>query len=152
MSSGWDKTADTIAKGPGGLLKVVLIWVVIMSVIGGGITVGITIISRPFQVIDKALSADNIIYNYEYFKKQFRDIKAIDVKIEVAKGQKTEFKDMSGEKITWTFEDKTEYSRLSSIASGLEMQRADMVSDYNAKSAMVHRSIFKGDDCPQTVY
>ena len=148
MSSGWDKTADTIAKGPGGLLKVVLIWLVVLFVIG----IGINMMLKPFQVIDKALSADNIIYNYEYFKKQFRDIKAIDVKIEVAKGQKTEFKDMSGEKATWTFEDKTEYSRLSSIASGLEMQRADMVSDYNAKSAMVHRSIFKGDDCPQTVY
>lgn len=104
-----------------------------------------------YGVIDKTMNADNAIYNYEWFKQQYNDYLAIQKKIEEAQNAVINFEFSAGERSTWTFEDKTEHSRLNSIVDGLKYQLQDIISEYNAKSKMVNRAILKTGDLPETI-
>lgn len=95
------------------------------------------------QIINKTFDGDNVINQYEWFKQQWEDYQAIEVKIKTAEDQITTFKEDAGPRKEWTFEDKQEYARLASINSGLQYQKEDMKSKYNARSKMVNRKIFK---------
>lgn len=117
----------------------------------GGLAMGV--ISLPFHaasngvdtahgIIDKTINADNAIYNYEWFKQQVQDIKANQQKAALADQAVLDFQADAGDRSTWTFEDKTEYSRLRAIAQGLHSQDADLVANYNARASMANRSIF----------
>jgi hypothetical protein len=86
----------------------------------GGINWGINILSQPGKIIQKTVDADNVLYNYEYFKQTYRDVLAIDSKIKSAQQDLDNFKLDTGERDKWTFEDKNESSRLSSILTGLK--------------------------------
>lgn len=110
---------------------------------------GVKIVSQPGRVIGKVLDADNIIYNYEWFKQTYQDVKAIDLKIKNAGNMVKRFKVDAGPRTTWAFEDKTEYSRLNAVFLGLQNQRADIVATYNARSKMASRSIFKTGELPE---
>lgn len=107
--------------------------------------------TAPARVANRTLETDNIINNYEWFKRQYNDIKAIDIKIEIANDNLERFKNDAGPRSSWTFEDKTESSRLNAIVAGLEASRADMISIYNARSKMANRNIFKSNDLPESV-
>ncbi len=102
-------------------------------------------------VIDKTLTADNAIYNYEWFKQQVEDIKANQKKIDAALQSTVNFLSIAGSHDTWTFEDKTEYARLSSIQQGLESQQANLVADYNARAKMANRNIFQDGKIPDFI-
>lgn len=107
------------------------------------------VVDTGAQVVNKTLDADNVIYNYEFFKEQYHDYKAIKVKAERAVSSLERFKaDLPEDRTQWTFEDKNELSRLRSIADGMAYQLQDIVSEYNAKSKMINRKIFKGRDVP----
>lgn len=109
------------------------------------------IYTAPSRVINRTVSTDNIITNYEWFKTQYNDILAIDKKIKTNRDQIDQFKNDAGPRDKWTFEDKNELARLNSISAGLAGHRAEMVATYNARSKMVNRSIFKSADLPETV-
>lgn len=100
-------------------------------------------------IVDKTLNADNAIYNYEYFKKQKESIDAYKLNLENAKEQARQFRSNAGERTNWTFEDKNEDSRLSSVVTGIANTINDMVADYNAKSKMANRNIFKDGLIPE---
>lgn len=106
-------------------------------------------VDTAYQITDKTLNADNVIYNYEWFKRQYNDYLAINNKVKNAEITVKEFNDSAGPRDKWTFEDKTESARLQSIVTGLKQQRQDIVSEYNAKSQMANRSIFKTGDLPE---
>lgn len=107
--------------------------------------------TAPARVANKTLETDNIINNYEWFKRQYNDIKAVDVKLTAAQDNLDGFKNDAGPRSDWTFEDKNESARLNAIVAGLKASRADMVSIYNARSKMANRNIFKSNDLPETV-
>jgi hypothetical protein len=109
------------------------------------------LIDTAHQSQSKTLNADNAIYNYEYFKKQKEDIDAVNQKLFIARGAASSFKDEAGDRSKWTFEDKTEYSRLNSVSQGIESQLKDMIADYNAKSNMANRAIFKDSIVPNYI-
>lgn len=100
------------------------------------------------EVIDKTLDADNVLHEYHWFKQQYEDVLAIDVKLEQANKVVSEYKEELGDRSTWTYEDKTEYSRLMSIRDGFEYQRQDMIAKYNAKSKMLDKQLFKDKSLP----
>jgi len=106
-------------------------------------------VDTAYQITDKTLNADNVIYNYEWFKRQYNDYLAINNKVRNAELAVKEFNDSVGPRDKWTFEDKTESARLQSIVTGLKQQRQDIISEYNAKSQMANRSIFKTGDLPE---
>jgi hypothetical protein len=108
---------------------------------------GFNMITRPArtvtQVVEKTLEGDNVLYNYEWFKQSYEDYKSLNNKIVISKTAANTFIKDAGPRDKWTFEDKTEYSRLSAITQGLQSQRADLVATYNARSKMVNRNIFQ---------
>lgn len=127
----------------------------------GGIVLGI--VALPFHaasnlvdtghgIIDKTLNADNAIYNYEWFKQQVQDIKANQQKSQIADQAVISFESSAGTRSEWTFEDKTEDSRLRSVAQGLHAQDANLVADYNARSSEANRSIFQDGLIPNVMH
>ena len=147
----WEKTGERVERGPfsailciGGLFMFIVLFIGVASFVGNPF-------AQAARVVNKTIDADNVIYNYEYFKKQWRAVDAIDRKIIVQREAVTQFKGDAGLRKEWGYEDKTECARISSIVTGLEQQRADMAADYNAKAAMANRSIFMGNDCPEEI-
>lgn len=134
---------------PGKLIRKIIFWGVITFMVLCAVGWGISIMSQPARVISKTLDADNMINNYEWYKTQYNDFKAINQKIKDAEGAVVKFKSDMGPRKDWDYEDKTEASRLSSIVDGLKYQKADIVSAYNARSKMANRTLFKSNDLPE---
>lgn len=100
------------------------------------------------QIADRTFDGDNVIFQYEWFKQQAQDYKAIEVKKDRAQASVDQFKEEAGPRKEWTWEDKQECSRLQSIADGLGYQCEDIKSKYNARSTMINRNIFKDNKLP----
>lgn len=107
-------------------------------------------IANPFMqaadVVNKTVDADNMIYNYEWFKQRHESIDAIDFKIRAQQLSVEDFEKSAGDRKDWHREDREEHARLSTILTGLRQQRADLAAEYNARSRMANRSIFKSGD------
>ena len=140
----WTDFEKGVEKGPSGLFKQIFI----LGVLAGIVVLGWLVLFKPFAIVDKVANPDAIVYKYEYFYNQAESYKAIKKKIFVARGSVERFKQDAGPRKEWTYEDKTEYSRLVSISDGLVYQCNDIVADYNAKSQQATRSIFKTNDTP----
>lgn len=141
-----------------GIIVASLLGLVVITFIGWGVRalmLAPRTINKSFEtvegVIDKTLTANNAIYNYEWFKQQVEDIKAIEQKIEIAILARESFKVEAGDRKDWTFEDKTESARLGAISQGLQSQYKDMVATYNARSKMANRNIFQSGVIPSTI-
>lgn len=102
-----------------------------------------------YGVVDKTLTADNAIYNYEYFKNQVQAFKAANRNADVANKALDTFLASAGPRDKWTFEDKQEYAHLSTVFNGLQMNVNNIAADYNAKSSMANRGIFKDGTLPE---
>jgi hypothetical protein len=139
-------------------LKVLSIFVVAMAVLVV-LALGIKMLFFPVHVveqsidmtngvIDKSLNSENAIYNYEWFKRQEESIQSLYKKEVRAKQTLEDFRNMLPEtRENWTRDDKTEYDRLNTIVQGLGNQIDDAIAEYNARSNMVNRNIFK-DNLP----
>lgn len=109
-----------------------------------------TQIDTASGVIDKTYTAENAIYNYEWFKTQFEKIEANRKQVQNTINSIAEFKKTFGESSTWDYETKQEYNRLNTIKLGLQNQENNLVAEYNARSNMANREIFK-DKLPLNV-
>ncbi len=136
-----------------GLLVFMALWL---------IAIAVGFISWPFHaisnvqetghgIIDKTINADNAIYNYEWFKRQYENYLAIKAKIGETEAALESFKIEAGPRSQWKFYDTAEFNRLNSVLLGLRQTLNDLVAEYNARSKMVNRSIFKTGDLPVTL-
>lgn len=130
----------------------VIIPMIFIFIVLGGIFFVINIARQPGRVVEKTLDADNVLYNYEWFKQTYQDVVAIDVKITNAEQTLTTFTESAGPRTNWSFEDKDEYGRLGSVILGLKNQRQDLVAMYNARSKMANRAIFKSSELPEQLF
>lgn len=130
MSNNWERRFEErpLRTGLSFGTGIVLIMLA-LGVVGGAGVFAINLLSQPARIASKTFDADNVIYNYEWFRQQYQDVGAIDVKIattaEAAQAA-----------------DGDEKVRLNSIVTGLKTKRAQMVADYNARGSMANRSIF----------
>lgn len=139
-------------------MKTIAICLILFLLLGGGALVKLVILpaymankaaDAAYGVVDKTLDPNNVIFNYEYFKTQYEAFNSINTKIQVADAQYNNFlKTLPNDKEKWAKSDRDELSRLQTIADGLRFQRADIVADYNAKSKMINRAIFKDRGLP----
>lgn len=136
-------------------LKIILLFfffVIVMTIVG---TLA-GVVTLPFRsaaaVAEKTFNADNMIYNYEWFKRQNEDVQAFDQKIAAAELAKKGFEAHAGDRSTWKFEDRQEWSRLNNVLLGLTSQRISMVAEYNAKVQMANRNIFRTGDLPERLF
>lgn len=141
-----------------GYFIAVLLGLVILGVVGRAVRIAmfpVRVLDRSIEttegIVDKTLNANNALYNYEWFKQQKEDIKAIEAKIEIAQTAEASFKAESGDRKNWTFEDKNESARLGAIKQGLQSQYQDMVATYNARAKMANRNIFLDGKIPSII-
>jgi hypothetical protein len=148
----WESHEEEFLQDPKKKIRKIIFWIIGLSLLISGIFWTIDLVMTPVQtakdVVKKTLNADNVIQNYEWYKQQYNDYLAINSKIIEADTSIAHFKRDAGKHSDWSFEDKNEYSRLTSIADGLRYQRADIVGKYNARSKMLNRDIFKTSDLP----
>lgn len=149
----WKKLENAVDDGPGAIF----LWAAPRLAFLAGVIVVIGmaasfagLVALPFSsargVIERTADPDNVIANYEWFKMRHESIQAIDRKISDASAIVESFKQEAGPRDTWHREDREESSRLASVELGLKQQRADLAAEYNAKSRMTNRSIFKAGD------
>lgn len=141
-------------KGFAGIVLLIIVGVLGASVVAtamGIITIPWLKLNRRVQmerdIIQQTYDADNAIYTYEWFKDRHEAIVQSENKIKIAEDVLADFEARAGSRDKWTFEDKNEHARLSSVVAGLKSHRADLIAEYNANSKKVNKSIFK-DDLP----
>jgi len=98
-------------------------------------------------IIERTADPDNVLYNYEYFKNEHRQILAYDNQIATAKTNVAEAEQQP--RAERDFRDKEEIARQRTILQGLRNQRDNAVGEYNANARKANRSIFMGTDVPQ---
>lgn len=139
-----DRYAENFDKAP--IWTSFKFWLVIVILFGGAFGV-IKVITAPARsaagIIERTLDPDAVIANYEWFKNQKGGYDAALVKLDSAKKALATFNTSAGDRKAWTFEDKQEHARLTTIVSGLEGQIASYAADYNARSKMMNRALFK---------
>ena len=125
-----------------------LIWVTVLSAF---FATGFYLVSwfeEGAQVAKETYGARAAKTEYEWFKQQHADYKAIGKKIEQSEKTIQSYKEDLGPREKWDFSDKDELSRLNAVKLGLEQQQDDVAAKYNAKSKMKTRNVFKTNDLP----
>lgn len=109
------------------------------------------VVDSGTEIINKTLDSDNVMYNYEWFKSQYNSYLALQKKTDEAKAQVKSFEDsMKGiTRDKWSPEQTNELARLNTVVSGFQYQLEDCIKEYNARSKMANRSIFKTHDLPE---
>lgn len=97
-----------------------------------------------YGAIDKTLDADNAIYNYEWFKSQYQAVVAQKEKMEQVQQEYDTYKEtIDKDSAKWTKFQQQEEASIRNALSANKKVLADLIAEYNAKSSMVNRSIFK---------
>ena len=147
----WNKFDKEIDGGP--IRAVGAIWKVgiFILILCGITTCSVAVVSKPFSVVSGTLDSDNVKYNYEWFKLRHESVLALNVQIKNSQAAVEQFKADAGPRGKWHREDREEHFRLNTILLGLRNERASEAAEYNAKSRMVNRAIFKGVDTPTEI-
>jgi hypothetical protein len=98
-----------------------------------------SVVTAPSRVINKTLETNNIISNYEFFHDANNQILARVAQVAEHKSLLTDVSDAA------------EKNRLRIELSAIKQSCRDLAGKYNANSAKVNRSIFKGRDAPETI-
>lgn len=100
-------------------------------------------------VIDRTTNPDNVIYNYEWFKLQYQQIQANATQIQNSQTELDNFQKTHPAPLSFMAEQ--ELSRLNANITGLKNFRATTIAEYNAKSKMANRNIFKSKELPESI-
>lgn len=104
-----------------------------------------------YETTKEIMTGKNAIYNYEWFKQQEADVKRLGEQFNIAASAYKLFKeDLGPDRKSWDMHDKNELARLRANMNGVDMMLKQAIGDYNAKSSMVSRSVFK-DNLPSNI-
>ena len=155
MEDKFERGAENLVSKPRTTIAKTFIWILSIVVILTLITFVFRAVMAPVagavKVIEKTYDGDKMFADYEWFYNQNESYTSIKRQIDIAKKAVEQFKLDAGDRKDWTFEDKNESSRLSSVVTGIEFQLQDVIKAYNAKSKMWTRNQFKGSDLPFTL-
>lgn len=129
--------------------------VIVISIVVKFVFFPIHVIDKSLQtsydVTSKTMNAENAIYNYEWFKSQEAYIRECLKNEEIAHEEWSNFLSMLPEdRSTWDRDDKQEEGSLRGSYYALQKLTNKAIEDYNAKSSMVNRSVFK-DNLPVNI-
>lgn len=127
----------------------------LIGVIGKMVFFGKTVvhntIKTPTQINNRVMNGDNAIYNYEWFKQQEADIERLYLQEKNHIEAFDRFmKGLPENKADWSYFDKEEYGRLSATVTAQKDMLNRAIQNYNAKSSMVTKNIFK-DNLPSNL-
>jgi len=126
--------------GTGGKIVLGIIGVVAGIVVLTYIGTLIGLITLPARVINKAATPEKVIFNYEYFHQTYQDIRATVVKIQTA------YEAMNMPNLT--DEQKSTYT---TNYIGTRNFIQTLVAEYNARSKMLTRRLFKDKQLPYQI-
>lgn len=136
-----------------------IIFLIVVLIFGG---IAIKVLLFPVHVMDKSvnlaydttnktMTAENAIYNYEWFKEQEAYIRQCYKNEEIAKKEYDMYvSTLSEDREKWDRQDKDEEASLRNSYYALQKLTNKAIEDYNAKSSMVNRAIFK-DNLPSNL-
>jgi len=108
-------------------------------------------IDTAYEVVDKTMNSENAIQNYEWFKEQEAYIRQCYKNEEIAKEEWEQFlSTLPEDRSQWTRDDKQEEASLRNSYYALQKLTNKAIEDYNARSSMVNRAIFK-DNLPSNI-
>lgn len=101
-------------------------------------------VDTMYNVTSKTLNANNVIYNYEWFKDQYQAIESQRANLIITQDEYDLFiNGLSADSNEWSkFQQQEEASLRNSLSASKKVLN-QLIADYNAKSSMVNRSIFK---------
>lgn len=101
-------------------------------------------VDTMYDVTSKTLNANNVIYNYEWFKDQYQAIESQRANLIITQDEYDLFiNGLSADSNEWSkFQQQEEGSLRNSLSASKKVLN-QLIADYNAKSSMVNRSIFK---------
>jgi len=128
----------------------IILYIIGLVILVGLLIWGIRVITLParttMDIVEKTLDADNVIYNYEWFKKIVEDIEAMEKKVAITSQSMEDFKELHEKSYDeWSFDDKQEMSRLRTDLRGQKAHFVQLEADLRARAKMANRTIFKGD-------
>ena len=134
----------------------VLAWLIFISILGGVVKIVFFPahvfnkgVDTAYQIVDKTLDADNVLQNYEFFKQQYQDYKSLGSTVSLTLKQVEDYKSqLPKTRAEWSESDKNELDRLNIVLAGQRQQLNNIASEYNAKSKMQNRSLFKTKELP----
>lgn len=96
------------------------------------------------DIIDSTMNADNAIDNYEWFKQQEQDIVAARQNANATRAQIEQFHSTYGDDPDdWSRTAENQHGELHQQLLGIQQQHNNYVADYNARSSMQNRAVFK---------
>jgi hypothetical protein len=146
-----DAYADEAPRTIWKIFTRVIVPFMIVGVLISGITWTVRILSMPAGIIERVADPDNAIYNLEWFRTQYHQINATKAQIMVAQEQLDTFVQLNGLLINYNFNQRQEYSRLTTNVSGLKQFCLTTAADYNAHAEMITRRLYQGNDLPKEV-
>ena len=142
-------------------MKNALLWILIVIVlIFGGLAIKIVFfpvntvsqsVEMAYEVTNETLTGKNAIENYEWFKEQEAYIRQCVKNEQIAQKEYDEyFAMLPTDRTTWDRDDKQEEGSLRNSIYALQKLTNKAMEDYNAKSSMENRAIFK-DNLPSNI-
>lgn len=108
-------------------------------------------VNTAYEVVDKTITGENAIANYEWFKEQEAYIRRCYKNEEIAKEEYDLYvSTLPEDRTTWDRQDKQEESSLRNSHYALRKLTNKAIEDYNARASMVNRNIFK-DNLPSSI-
>ena len=96
------------------------------------------------EIIKDTYDAEAARENYEWFRTQWHDIQAQRAQVENAYDAEATFHETYGtDPSAWSRTAETRHGRLHERITGNQNMLEQMVADYNARSDMAHRALFK---------
>jgi len=133
----------------------VIIGLFLMGIVGKTLFFGQTVVKNTFktptEINNRVMNADNAITSYEWFIQQEKDIERLYTQEQNHLDAFTRFKEsLASDRSKWSYFDRDEYQRLSSNITAQKDMVNRALQNYNAKSAMVTKNIFK-DNLPSNL-
>lgn len=148
---GWDSYEKAAEKGPMSFFWKILLPVVIVCAVVSGIGFVFGLFGHGADLVNKTLNADNVIYNYEQFKRDAENVRAFEANYETNRAAYDQLKEELGsDRASWTREDRAQLNTYQQAMVGNKTERNRLAAEYNAKSQMLNRELFKGDGLPHT--
>lgn len=128
---------------------VAVIFLILMGL--GAVSLVSSVIGRGAELVDKTFDADNIIYNYEQFQRDAQNVRQFETAYQTAKQAYDSFREELGDdRSSWAQSDRDELNVLRSAMIGNKAERNRLAAEYNAKSQMLNRDLFKSDNLPHS--
>lgn len=100
-------------------------------------------------IAERTLSADNVIYNYEWFHRHYTDWQSAGTNAEAKERELNNALSTAGPASSWNLATQREINQLRVELSGLRAHRVTIANEYNAHTAMANRNLFRSRNLPE---